>query len=68
MNMYGITETTVHVTYYALREQEIAAGAGSIIGKSIPDLQLYILDSKLQPVPIGLSGELHVGSAGLACG
>ncbi len=64
VNMYGITETTVHVTYRPLRATDLQGG--SVIGIPIPDLQLYILDQALRPVPIGLPGELFVGGAGLA--
>jgi amino acid adenylation domain-containing protein len=66
VNMYGITETTVHVTYRPLCAGD-AAGA-SPIGRPIPDLRAYVLDRNLEPVPIGVSGELHVGGAGLARG
>jgi amino acid adenylation domain-containing protein len=67
VNMYGITETTVHVTYRPLTRADINIG-GSMIGSPIPDLQVYILDQNLQPVPIGVKGEIHVGGAGLARG
>lgn len=67
VNMYGITETTVHVTYQLLTESLVRQQA-SLIGEPIPDLQLFILDSHLQPVPVGVPGELHVGGAGLARG
>lgn len=66
VNMYGITETTVHVTYRPLKEDD--ANCGSVIGSPIPDLQLYILDSRQQPVPVGIPGEIYVGGAGLARG
>jgi len=66
VNMYGITETTVHVTYRPLTKNDIQAP--SVIGAPIPDLQVYILDSQLQPVPLGVEGELYVGGAGLARG
>ena len=45
--MYGITETTVHVTYRALDEATVAASAGSLIGRGIPDLRVYVLDRGL---------------------
>ncbi|MDA9762112.1 amino acid adenylation domain-containing protein [Desulfobacterales bacterium] len=68
VNMYGITETTVHVTYRPITNQDLQNGQGSVIGTPIPDLQLYVLDRNLQPVPIGVAGELFVGGAGLARG
>ena len=68
VNMYGITETTVHVTYYPLSVADLNRTSGSVIGDPIPDLRLYILDQFLQPVPIGVQGELYVGGAGLARG
>jgi len=66
INMYGITETTVHVTYRALSQSDL--DSGSVIGRPIPDLQLYILDGRKRPVPIGVPGEMYVGGAGLARG
>ncbi|WP_377273148.1 amino acid adenylation domain-containing protein [Peterkaempfera sp. SMS 1(5)a] len=68
VNMYGITETTVHVTYRPITVQDLDAERGSVIGTAIPDLRLYVLDRHLQPVPTGATGELHVGGAGLAEG
>jgi amino acid adenylation domain-containing protein len=68
VNMYGITETTVHVTYRPLTMAGLSKAPGSLIGGPIPDLQVYVLDQHLQPVPIGVPGELHVGGAGLARG
>jgi amino acid adenylation domain-containing protein len=68
VNMYGITETTVHVTYRPLTEEDIELGGSSPVGKPIPDLQAYILNNALEPVPIGVVGELYVGGAGVARG
>jgi amino acid adenylation domain-containing protein len=68
VNMYGITETTVHVTYRRLRQADLLSGQASVIGKPIPDLRVYILDASGQPVPIGVAGEIHVGGAGVARG
>ena len=68
VNMYGITETTVHVTYRPLSLADVEAGCGSMIGQPIPDLELHLLDSRGEPVPIGVPGELYVGGAGLARG
>jgi acyl-coenzyme A synthetase/AMP-(fatty) acid ligase len=68
VNMYGITETTVHVTYRVIRRADLARGLGSVIGRPIPDLRLYLLNEKLQPVPPGVPGEIFVGGAGVARG
>jgi amino acid adenylation domain-containing protein len=67
VNMYGITETTVHVTHHALTRADLARGS-SVIGRPIPDLQVYILDRRLELCPIGVPGELHVGGPGVARG
>jgi amino acid adenylation domain-containing protein len=68
VNMYGITETTVHVTYCPLTVKDTGVTQGSMVGRSIPDLQTYLLDQRLNPVPVGVSGEIYVGGAGLARG
>jgi amino acid adenylation domain-containing protein len=68
VNMYGITETTVHVTYRPLSLNDLKDTQASPIGIPIPDLQVYLLDDKLNPVPLGVVGELYVGGAGLARG
>ncbi|WYL93613.1 MAG: amino acid adenylation domain-containing protein [Gloeotrichia echinulata IR180] len=67
VNSYGPTETTVVATLSplldnVLNRQEIA------IGKPISNVQVYVLDKYLQPVPIGVPGELHIGGAGVARG
>jgi amino acid adenylation domain-containing protein len=66
INMYGITETTVHVTYRPVGAADV--DAGSVIGKPIPDLQIHLLDSQQQPVAPGEPGEIHVGGAGVSRG
>ncbi|WP_422746644.1 amino acid adenylation domain-containing protein [Mycobacterium sp. WMMD1722] len=67
INMYGITETTVHASF-----REIVAadteGAGSPIGVPLGHLGFVILDNWLQPVPVGVVGELYVAGAGVATG
>src|SRR5579871_2498640 len=68
VNMYGITETTVHVTYRPLTSADLSEAPGSVIGRPIPDLQLYLLDPGLNPVPVGVPGEMFVGGAGVARG
>ncbi|SIT66711.1 MULTISPECIES: amino acid adenylation domain-containing protein [Burkholderiaceae] len=67
VNMYGITEATVHVTYRPLRQQD-SEQAGSPVGTRIPDLTIYLLDAHGQPVPLGAVGELYIGGAGVARG
>ena len=73
INMYGITETTVHVTYLALDDDLLngstrTPGCGSPIGKPISTLTTYVLDADQKEVPAGEIGELYVGGAGLARG
>jgi amino acid adenylation domain-containing protein len=68
INMYGITETTVHVTHRPLTLMDLACDTTSRIGNSIPDLQVYILDPYQQPVPIGVPGEMYIGGAGVTRG
>ncbi|MDG2156241.1 MAG: non-ribosomal peptide synthase/polyketide synthase, partial [Gammaproteobacteria bacterium] len=67
VNMYGITETTVHVTYRPLELADCDAPSSNI-GVPIPDLQVYVLNEARTPVPVGAPGELYVGGAGLARG
>ncbi len=65
-NLYGPTEAAVDVTYWPCRpnnQQSIVP-----IGRPIANTQIYILDPQLQPVPIGVPGELHIGGIGLARG
>nr|WP_255457075.1 non-ribosomal peptide synthetase [Pantoea sp. Tr-811] len=68
VNMYGITETTVHVTYRPITLDDLRQGAISPIGEVIPDLSWYVLDSALNPVVRGGHGELLIGEAGVARG
>lgn len=66
-NMYGITETTVHVTYHFLSDEDIASDR-SIIGEPIPTLSLFLVDPALRLVPDGFVGEILVGGYGVARG
>ena len=68
VNMYGITETTVHVSYLPLTAELARNASGSLIGGNIPDLRIYVLDEHMQPVPSGVPGEMFVAGAGLAQG
>ncbi|MEM1319017.1 MAG: amino acid adenylation domain-containing protein [Bacteroidota bacterium] len=65
VNMYGITETTVHVTYKEITEKEIASGRSNI-GVPIPTLSCFVLDEQRRVQPVGVVGELYVGGPGLA--
>jgi amino acid adenylation domain-containing protein len=66
VNMYGITETTVHVTYRPLTTADLKSG--SVVGIPLPDLQVYILDQHRQLLPVGVPGEMYVGGAGVTRG
>jgi len=68
INMYGITETTVHVTYRPLSRADLDGANSSPLGEPIADLRWYVLDPRLNPVAKGCVGELYVGGAGLARG
>jgi amino acid adenylation domain-containing protein len=68
VNMYGITETTVHVTYARLSRADIEDERSSVIGQAIPDLRVYILDRHGRLAPVGVAGEMYVAGAGVARG
>ena len=63
-NLYGPTETTIWSTAYKLETDDVKP----LIGKPIVNTRIHLLDANLQPVPIGVSGELHIGGDGLARG
>ncbi|WP_039801867.1 non-ribosomal peptide synthetase, partial [Nocardia araoensis] len=65
VNMYGITETTVHVSY---REIDGHTGSASVIGAGLPGLTVRLLDDRLRPVPVGVPGEIYVSGGQLARG
>ncbi|MFI8455294.1 amino acid adenylation domain-containing protein [Kitasatospora sp. NPDC085464] len=67
VNMYGITETTVHVTWQVLDEERIETGS-SPIGRALPGYRALVLDAHGEPVPVGVQGELHVGGEAVARG
>ncbi|MGJ7607442.1 amino acid adenylation domain-containing protein [Variovorax sp. LT1R20] len=68
VNMYGITETTVHVTYRMLEPADAGRTGANPIGVRIPDLSVYVLDAHGRPLPVGCTGEMYVGGAGVARG
>jgi amino acid adenylation domain-containing protein len=67
INMFGITETTVHVTYKEITEQEINTNAGNI-GRALPSTSVYVMDESMKLVPPGIPGELYVGGDGVCRG
>ncbi|MCW4351912.1 amino acid adenylation domain-containing protein [Hoyosella sp. YIM 151337] len=68
VNMYGITETTVHVTHRELDRAFAASASASVIGRGIPGLSVYVLDDRLRPMPVGSTGELYVAGPQLSRG
>ncbi|MEU6064801.1 amino acid adenylation domain-containing protein [Streptomyces sp. NPDC047082] len=68
VNMYGITETTVHVTYRRITAADVRSTVGTPIGTALPDLRIRLLGPDGALVPIGVPGEICVGGAGLAVG
>jgi amino acid adenylation domain-containing protein len=65
-NLYGPTETSIDASHWACRKDAIEPIV--TIGRPLPNIQIYLLDIHLQPVPIGVAGELHIGGVGLARG
>lgn len=68
VNMYGITETTVHVTQRCVRAIDLTGNTGSLIGCPLEDLCGYVLDQHMELLPAGVPGELYVGGAGVGRG
>ncbi|SNT51314.1 non-ribosomal peptide synthetase [Rhodococcoides kyotonense] len=66
VNMYGITETTVHVSVRPVTRNDIRSA--SMIGVPIPGLRVYVLDRRLRPVPVGVAGEMYVSGGQAARG
>ncbi|MGW6521224.1 amino acid adenylation domain-containing protein [Streptomyces sp. NPDC054962] len=69
VNMYGITETTVHVTHHRLTPDDLTdPRRGNVVGTPLADLRVYLLDPQGRPVPPGAVGELYVAGAGVTPG
>ncbi|PSB43501.1 non-ribosomal peptide synthetase [Chamaesiphon polymorphus] len=68
LNAYGPTECSDDVTHYPIDSAPAPEVLNLPIGRPIANTQLYILDNQLQPVPIGVAGELYVGGAGVGRG
>jgi amino acid adenylation domain-containing protein/non-ribosomal peptide synthase protein (TIGR01720 family) len=67
INMYGITETTVHTTFQRV-SADMLDRAASVIGRAIPTTSCFVLDKQLRPVPMGVPGEIYVGGLGVSRG
>jgi amino acid adenylation domain-containing protein len=67
-NLYGPTETTIWSCVRHIAAGRNACESVEHIGRPIANTQIYILDSRLQPVPIGVVGEIYIGGAGVARG
>jgi amino acid adenylation domain-containing protein len=65
-NVYGPTETIIDSTFWLC--DEASGRSSSLIGRPIPNARVYILNSALRPLPIGVTGHLHIGGVGLARG
>ncbi|MBD0844791.1 condensation domain-containing protein, partial [Streptomyces sp. TRM68416] len=68
VNMYGITETTVHVTFRPVLPEDLTRPGISPVGRPLGDLAVYLLDGQGQPVPVGVPGEMYVAGPGVARG
>ena len=68
VNMYGITETTVHVTYRRILVTDAEHERESLLGQPIADMQMHLLNGHGQPVDVGEEGELWIGGGGVALG
>ncbi|WP_143119605.1 AMP-binding protein, partial [Mycobacterium avium] len=67
INMYGITETTVHASFREIVDADVDSSV-SPIGVPLANLAFFVLDGWLRPVPVGVVGELYVAGGGLATG
>ncbi|WP_147458027.1 non-ribosomal peptide synthetase, partial [Pseudomonas syringae] len=64
-NLYGPSETTTYSSWVAMDRED---GFAAHIGKPVGNTQIYLLDEQLQPVPLGVAGEIYIGGAGVARG
>ncbi|MBZ4016085.1 non-ribosomal peptide synthetase [Streptomyces purpurogeneiscleroticus] len=68
VNMYGITEVTVHCTFHRVTAADLECGVRSNIGRPLPDVRIHVLDGHGRPAPIGVGGEMYVGGPAVALG
>jgi hybrid polyketide synthase/nonribosomal peptide synthetase FtdB len=68
ISSYGLSEATIDSTYFEGDAEVFESGSIMPIGKPLPSTQVFILDPFMNPVPVGIPGELYIGGAGLALG
>ena len=68
VNEYGPTETVVGCCVYEVSADDTEEGAGVPIGRPVGNMQMYVLDEQMQPVPVGVAGELYIGGVALGRG
>lgn len=68
VNSFGLTETTIDSTYYEADPHEPPTGQALPIGRPFANSRIYVLDDRLDPVPVGVAGEIYIGGSGVARG
>lgn len=68
INMYGITEITVHASFKRLHKNDILNATQSLIGHALPHLALFVLDNHMRCLPLGAIGEIYIAGPGVAKG
>ncbi|MFF8513544.1 amino acid adenylation domain-containing protein [Streptomyces sp. NPDC015492] len=68
INMYGITETTVHATYFELTQSTAKNEKTSVIGRPLSDLSIVVADDQLRHCPMGVTGEILISGSGVTAG
>ncbi|MBC9783075.1 amino acid adenylation domain-containing protein [Heliobacterium chlorum] len=68
INSYGLSEASIDSTYFDGDTSDYESGSTVPIGKPFPNSQVYILDQSMNPVPVGVAGEMYIGGQGLAEG
>ncbi len=68
IHSFGLTETTIDSAYFEQSSAALAPSQLTPIGRPFPNVQIYILDQRMQPVPVGVVGDLYIGGNGLARG
>lgn len=68
INSYGVAEATIDSTYFEDRDSKLSTDRRIPIGRPFAGCEIYILDRRLEPTPVGVPGELYIGGAGLARG